>query len=70
MTLVVRTGTGNSFVRNDYNAATDNLASILSAMVSGTGVEWKSLDMTLSNGSYSWSFGGFAMPEIGHLNVA
>jgi len=68
--LVFRTGTGNSTVRNDYNAATGNLASILSAMVPGTDVEWKSLDMTLSNGSDSWNFGGFAMPDIGHLNVA
>jgi hypothetical protein len=68
--LVVRTGTGGSTNRQDYNAGSDNLSSILSTAVNGTGVEWKSLDMTLSKGSSSWDFGGFAMPDMGHLNVA
>jgi hypothetical protein len=68
--LVVRTGTGAGTNRQDYNAGTDDLSSILSTMVSGTGIEWKSLDMTLSNGSSSWNFGGFAMPDMRHLNVA
>ena len=49
--LVVRTGFGGSTVHQDYNAGSDNLASILSTAVNGTGVEWKSLDMTISNGS-------------------
>lgn len=68
--LVVRTGFGGSTVRQDYNAGSDDLSSILSTAVNGTGVEWKSLNMTLSNGSSSWDFGGFAMPDMGHLNVA
>lgn len=68
--LVVRTGFGAGTNRQDYNAGSDNLSSILSTAVNGTGVEWKSLNMTLSNGSSSWDFGGFAMPDMGHLNVA
>ncbi len=68
--LVVRTGTGAGTSRQNYNSGSDNLSSLLSSATNGTGVEWKSLDMTLSNGSSSWDFGGFAMPDMGHLNVA
>mgnify|MGYP006080198621 CR=1 FL=1 len=70
--LVVRTGTWKdmNIVRNDYNSATDDLSTILSAMVPGTGVEWKSLSTTISNGSTKTSLTGFAMPNIGHANVA
>jgi hypothetical protein len=68
--LVIRTGVGAGTTRQDFNAGSDNLSTLLSSTTNGTGVEWKSLDMTLSNGSSSWDFGGFAMPALGHLNVA
>ena len=68
--LVVRTGTGGSTVRSDYNAGAHDLSALLTSMTAGTGVEWKSLNMTLSNNFGSYSFEGFAMPEMGHINVA
>lgn len=75
--LVVRSGkdTNNDHndaevTRNDYNAGVDDLSTILSTMVPGTGVEWKSLATTVTDGSTSYSLTGFAMPDMGHANVA
>ena len=76
--LVVRSGTGFNVTRHNYNAQDHNLSSILSSSTTGTGVEWKSLNMTPTSPTPFWGnptsttseWSGLAMPNLGHENVA
>ncbi|MEE9412089.1 MAG: hypothetical protein V3V22_03450 [Methylococcales bacterium] len=69
--LVVRTGTDSNTMRDDYNTSSHNLSDIFTSSSNGTGVEWKYLEMTVTQPSgRTLAWDGLAMPEIGHENVA
>ncbi|HFD13448.1 MAG TPA: hypothetical protein ENJ32_13415 [Crenotrichaceae bacterium] len=76
--LVVRNGTGNNVQRHDFNAQNDDLLAILSSSNVGTGIEWKTLQLTPTSPVPFWGnpqsttsqWNGLSMPDIGHLNVA